>query len=425
MPASTIVPPVPTVNQGQPIEPADTSPGLASLQEAFDKVAPDPRRLPKSQEKPTEPQKPVETPKPDVPPSEKPTEPLEQVSEQKTDEHKLPSFLEDVLKPEAVKPEPKAEDEWPEELPTFKSSDEAKERYKKWRNAHDNLKKELKVLKERPVQDEATQVKVQNLERQNKEMQEVLSRMGIEKHVDFQNNIIRPMQMSWQEAARIVNDAGGDPNELAKALSLTGKAQFEALDSIYENMPESAKMEAQRHISDWRRLNDARIQALQNAPKTMEELHKRDLERQNQLLESQRQEMRSAFDEALRVLEEDAKVELLQESSDPETAWWNDQKKSIIENARDLAFKNTDMKKVMLASILANMVDPYRKLWMSEREAHNKTKKLVKDRFAAEPSLTESGGGNGTPQSQLQNDLKRPFKDVFLETFHKAQARSR
>lgn len=421
MPESVIVPPPPTINQGNDVSQIDTSPGFDQLKSVFDKVAPDPLRKPRSQEpstaaKPAEPAKPAEQ-QPAAPDksADKPSE--------KSSEDRLPSFLEKALKGEEVKPEG---DEWPEELPAFKTTEEAKERYKRWREAHNNQKNELKKLRERPVQDEATLSKIQTLEQQNKEMGEILSRMGVETHAEFQNNIIRPLSYAWNEAARIVKDAGGDPNDLAKALALTGKAQFEAIDQIFEGMPESAKLEAHQHISQYRKYNEARLKALQDAPKTMAELHKKDLQRQNQILETQRKEMQNAFDDALRVLRDEAKVEVLQRSSDPEAKWWSEQAESIESNARDLAFKNTDIKKAMMASIMASMVDPYRKLWLSEREAHNKTKALVKEKFAAEPSLSESSGGlDKSPDSQLKDDLKQPFTSVFLREFRKSQARNR
>lgn len=423
-----IVPPVPIVRQGEPI---DTSPGIDALQKAFDKVLPEIRGEPtkKSAPPPQAPQ-PAETPpSPVTPPAEPPKEPVTPPSEtlKPADEtHKLPSFLEEAIKVEAPRQAESEGDEWPEELPTFKSDEERKSRYKRWRSAYKALKDEAASLRSRPATDETATARLQSLEAQNKEMSAVLSRMGVEQHAEFQNNVMRPMSAAWNEAARIVKDAGGDPNDLSKALSLSGKAQFEALDQLFEGMPESAKVEAQQQISQWRRFNDARNQWLRDAPKTFEALRKKDLETQYQMVNQQRAEMEQLFENAVKTLREEAKVEVLRKTNDPETKWWDDQADAIISQARALYLDNTDMGKMAMAVVLAPMADAYRKLWMAEQASHKKTKALIADRLGGEPSLSESpGGGDKSPSAQFQDDLKKPFSEVFLREFHRQQARSR
>jgi hypothetical protein len=426
-----IVPPVPTVRQGEPITQVDTSPGLEQVQSVFDRVFPAIKTepTPKSQTPPTEPAKPKEPATPEVTPSTEPQKKETEPAKQPADEsHKVPSFLEEVLKgePSKDKEQPATDEEWPEQLPTFQTSEEAKSRYKKWRDTYQNLKTELKTLREKPTLDAASTARLELLENQNREMGQVLSRMGVETHQEFQQNIIRPMAAAWTEAAKIVKDSGGNPDDLAKALSLSGKAQFEALDQIFEGMPESAKVEAHQHITAWRRFNEARVKALANAPQAMEELRKKDLARQVEIFKSQRQEQQQLFDDAIKKLRDDARVELLQTSKDPEAKWWNEQAEAVIDEARKLYLENTDMGKMAIASLLAPMADKYRKLWLSERAAHAKTRSTLTERFGSEPSLSESGGGGGaTPQTQLQDDLKKPFSEVFLREFHKQQARNR
>jgi hypothetical protein len=84
------------------------------------------------------------------------------------------------------------------------------------------------------------------------------------------------------------------------------------------------------------------------------------------------------------------------------------------------------MSKVMMAAVLANMVDPYRKMWLSERKAHAETRKLMNERLGSEPVLSEGGGsGSKAPEVKYQEDLKRPFADVFLEQLRREEARNR
>lgn len=420
-----IVPPVPTVRQGEPI---DTSPGIEAVQAAFDRVMPEIKTAatPKKSA-PPEPAKPVEPPKPAEQPPAKDVTPTEQPPEKPADDsHKEPSFIEEILQTKPAEAQPKTEDEWPEELPTFKTGQDAQDRYKRWRAAYNNLKEEAKALRARPVQDEATLTRLKTLEQDNKQMGEVLARMGVETHAEFQNNIIQPMAAAWNEAAQIVKDAGADPNDLAKAMALSGKAQFEALDALFENMPESAKAETHDALRRYRHLAQARNKALAEAPKTMQALREKEMQRQYQVITQQREEMKNLFDEALKTLR-DAKVEVFVKASDPESKWWNDQAEAIEKNGRDLYLENTDMRKMAMAALLAPAADAYRKMWLSERAAHAKSKKIIQERLGAEPSLSESGGGdrNSTPEGQFQEDLKKPFADVFLREFHKAQARNR
>lgn len=419
-----IVPPTPTVRQGEPI---DTSPGLEQVQKIFDQVAPAIKTEPtkKSAEKPVE--KPAQAPAEPVTPPEKTVTPPAEPSKTPADEsHKLPSFLEEAIKVEPSKQaEPTSEDEWPEELPAFKTDEERKSRYKRWRDAHKALREEVKTLRSRPAQDEVSAQRLATLEAQNKQMGETLSRMGVEQHQEFQNNVIRPMSAAWNEASRIVKDAGGEPADLAKAMSLSGKAQFEALDALFEQMPESAKIEVQQQLSQWRRLNEARVQWLKDAPRTFEALRKKDLENQFQMVNKQRAEMEQLFENAVKTLREEAKVEVLRKTNDPETKWWDDQADAIVSQAKALYLDNTDMGKMAMAVVLAPMADAYRKLWLGEQAAHKKTKDLVKERLGGEPSITESpGGANNTPEAQMKDDLKKPFSEVFLREFHRSQARN-
>ena len=342
----------------------------------------------------------------------------------------MPSFLEEALKVEGGEEKPAAklsgDDEWPEELPTFKNSEEAKERYKKWRQSYDSLKQEKAKLETRPAGDPAAAERLKIVEEQNREMATTLSRLGVEQSVEFQQQVLRPLHAYWNEAARIVKDSGGDPQQLAQAMSLQGKAQFEALDELFADMPESAKAEAHDALRNYRRFENARQQSLANAPKTLEALQKKELQRQYEMVNQQRAEMKNIFDNQLRRLTEEAKLEIFQTSKNPEDKWWNDQAEEIISNSRKLYLENTDMDKMAVACILAPAVDAYRKLWLSERAARMKADGTLKEKFEQEPSLSESPGGKQLPPSQkMAEDLKRPFTEVFLEEFHKSQASSR
>jgi hypothetical protein len=295
------------------------------------------------------------------------------------------------------------------------------------RDAYKKLKAETEALRAQPHRDPQEQQKMQWLETQNRQMAEVLSRVGVEHSADFQNQIIRPLTGAWNEAVKIVADAGGDPNQLAQVMSMQGKAQFEGLDELFAEMPESAKIEAHEALRTYRKYEEARQRAVANAPRTMEAIKERETRRQYADLQQQKGQMAQMFDRALSRLRDDAKVEVFLKTNDPEGGWWNDQAGQIEAQGRELFLENTDMDKVALACLLAPAADAYRKLFIKSQRKVGELQKIINERMGGEPNLSESSGNAGSlmPDGQMKEDLKKPFADVFLREFHKAQARSR
>lgn len=432
MPDPVLVPPTPTVNQGD--SPEVVAETVKNVQAIFDRVAPPikgeptptqpapvtPPAAPPTvppQQPPTEPVPPVIPPAPATPPPETPP------PTQPEAPPKIPSFIEDALrKGEPVTPPAAPEEMFPESPPEFKTPEERNAAYRKWRGEYNNIKEEVKRLRERPAMDETTAQRLSVLETQNKEMAQMLDRAGVEAHHEFQNQILRPMHSAWNEACRIYRDVGGDPNQLARAMTLTGGQQFQALDEAFQEVPESAKAEINNALTAFRRFDEQRRAALQNAPRTAQELHKRDMQRQVALINQQKEEMKGLLSDAVRTLREDGKVEVLMRSSDPEAKWWNDQADNLEATARQLYLENTDMRKMAMACVLAPMADVYRKLWMQERMERLNADKVVKEKLASEPNLSESGGPG---QIQPSADLSKPFNQVFLETFHRMRETGR
>jgi hypothetical protein len=342
----------------------------------------------------------------------------------------VPSFLEQALRgteiphPETRTPHP--DEEWPEELPEFKTPEEKTARYRKWRETYKNLKSELEEARRQPQPDPQQMARLQMLEMQNRQYQDVMSRLGVEHSAEFQQQIMRPLYASWNEAARIVQDSGGDPQELAKAMALNGKAQFEALDNLFVQMPESAKAEAHDALRVYRRYEDARRAAISNAPQALDGIRRRETERQLGEINRQREDMKGIFENAIKTLRE-GKLEVLLRTDLPEGRWWNEQGDRIVQQAKNLYLENTDMNKVALACLLAPTAEVFRNLWINSQKKIGQLQKIINERIGNEPNLSESSGANAMPQSeaQLKEDLKRPFHEIFLREFHRQQAQNR
>jgi len=423
-----IQPPTPVIRQTD--TPEEVAHTLANVQKIFDKVAPHmgdaPKPEPPKVEVPTV-QQPTESATEPVKTEEPSTAPESPEPAVTVEPSKIPSFIEKALAVEESQPEsPKPVDDLPEELPTFKTPEESKNNWRQFRDKYKQLKTELDAIKSQPRgTDEKTTQELEYLRNQTKELSQTLSRLGVERHSEFQQKIIAPMTAAWNDAAGIVQAAGGNPQDLAKAMALSGRAHFEAMDEIFSGLPETAKLEATEAIRAYRKLDNQRRAALADAPKTAQALQKADLERQYAQVESQREEMKRLWEDAGRKLRDEAKVEVLQKSTDPDAKWWNEQADQLEETSRKLFLENTDMGKVAIAMRLAPMVDVYRKLWLATRQELGKKESIIKEKFGSEPNLSESGGnirGNG---ASLDEDLKKPFADVFLKKFHELRATGR
>lgn len=430
MPDPVIVPPTPTITQPPPG--VDRTAGIEQVQKIFDKVLPPIRGTPKPETPP-----PPATPEaqPDERPPERPQrEPVQRgdqpqveppiIAPAAKEEPKLPSFLQEALKTEPTAKAPPAtqpaevETEWPDDLPP----EQKQSRIKGLRDAYKKVKEELETVKKAPSPDRQH---LAYLEAQNRQMAEMLSRAGVEHSAEFQRTVIAPLYQNWNEAVRIVQESGGNPEDLRAAMSQNGRAQFEALDALFAEMPESAKAEAHDALRNYRRYEQARQAAIANAPRTMEQLRQRESQRQYQELGQQRNQMKEMFEKALGALRDEAKVEVFLKTGDPETEWWNKQGDQIVEQARSLFLENTDLNKVAFACLLAPAADAYRNLFMKAQKQVAELKQVIKDKGWSEPNLSESSGNAGmrTPDAQLQEDLKRPFAEVFLREFHRQQQR--
>jgi len=118
-------------------------------------------------------------------------------------------------------------------------------------------------------------------------------------------------------------------------------------------------------------------------------------------------------------------VEVFKTTDDPDGKWWNEQAERLVTQGRNLFLENTDMDKVALACLLAPAADAYRQLFVRSQQQLTKLQKMFKERIGNEPNLSESSGNANSfaPESQLKEDLKKPFTDVFLREFHRSRGR--
>ena len=355
-------------------------------------------------------------------PVEEPVQAQEQEAQQPSEEsHResvIPSSIEEFLDGKTKEIGAPAED-FPEELPQGQNGEEVKSNWKRLREAYKTAAEKVKALEAKPAADPELQTRLTKLESDNKQMAEILAKTSIEHDPRFQNDVIRPLNASWNDAVRIVKEAGADPAELQRIVTLKGKAQYEALDQLFEGMPESAKLEATTALRQFKHFSEVRRNALQNVGQTAEQLRQQEAARMIQVNKQVREQMDESYTNAVNLLRDKGKVFLLQKTEDPNGSWWNEQVDKIVNGGREFYLNNTDMDKAARAMVMSRMVDPLMKLLQAERAARIKNEKIIKERLGSEPSLSESGGNirNGGPP-----DLKEPFNVAFMRELQKQHA---
>ena len=401
MPDPAIVPNTPTVNQGDPD-------AMKNIQDIFD------RKLPEIKKSPTPPEQPVKATEVPTQPVKEPAKEVKAPPQEVPDQVHLPSIFEEALKGEPVK-EPKElqDQDWPEELPTQR----AREDYKKWRESWFERGRQIKELK---TQLEASgkfgpeaQARMKQLEEHNAQMSQTLSRMGVEQNPRFQQEVLAPMQYHYQRAKQIVNEVGGDPGSLDRALSLQGRDHYNAMDELLSGIPESAKARINSELGEFQRLNEIRVTQLQRAPETLARYQKDQQAAQYQTLHNQKQQMTEMLDQMLGEMSE--RVEVFKEDTDVPA--WNQRAKTMKDAIRTMVMENTDINKFARAVALGHATDSYRQLFQNMLKRALKAEKELAAVRGAEPTI--EAGPESTGTYTPEQDLKRPVKDVFLEILHR------
>jgi hypothetical protein len=415
MPDPVIVPSAPpTINQGDDISKA--------VQEMFDKKLPAIKTRPSSasspepQPQPEQKPQPPQTPPEPVPQPQPPQpEPRPAVAKEPSHEVPLPSFLEEAIKATEVKPPtPEVTDEdWPEE------PQKIKENYRKWRDSWFERGKTIKTLKaqledaaKHGVADPAAVARIQQLEQDNVQMAQTLSRVGVETNPRFQQEVLGPMHYHYQKARSIVHEVGGDIEALDRALSLRGREHYNAMDELLSGIPESAKQRINSELGEYQRLNEIRVAHLQRAPETLARYQQEQMAWQYQNLNNQKNQMNALVDEVIR--EMTPKVEVFRDDTDSEP--WNERAKVLKNAFRQTILENTDYKRLANAVALGYATDAYRSLFQVMLKRAVKAEKELRAIRGAEPTI--EGGDEGLSYSSPDEQLKRPIKDVFLEILH-------
>lgn len=387
---------IPTFKAAPPNSDGIDEPGFGNMKEAFDKAWPASAK--KEEAAPTpppaaEPVTPTATPKVEIQAAE---------SAPAKDELKqtVPEAIFGDKKPEPVTPEPEIvmpkSITKPEEIETWKQMRKALDTEKRERTREASEFASKLAEAKASSADPALQATVEQLRQQNQELLQAVERRSVEDHPRFRQEITLPRQQAIKEARQLLEDAQLDPRQLDKALTLPGPAQREALDNIYEKLPESAKAELAASVLQIRRLDSRREEILKNAHGTAEKLANDDRIGQHQRLQQQEQTMVKMADAAAVHLRDEKGFEAFKKSDDPNDKWWNDQVDERLSDAKALLTKVTDPAQHALAVHLAVACPFYRDIAISGRARIRELETELKAIKGAEPRL-DGGGETSLP----------------------------
>ena len=335
---------------------------------------------------------PVEPPVPTEKPNKAEPEPAKAPPVEEPKKNDLTSRLAPDFAALEQKPETPAE-------PPLKITDEmiaaaktpkAQADMRKFRESYEKLEKENAELKARPLVPEDTETKTL-LEMTKKERDELLTRLeryDLQATPAFQEKYIKPRQQKFDDAYSLVRDAGGNPEALARAMSLAGKPRIEALEEIAESIPQQIMRNRFERLieaidADSKVINEK----LANAKQAAEEEAKNAIIRRHENNEQITKELKSLLGAARSDLLEHTKLETLVKVGKPEFEWWDKQVDEIDQVAEEILLKGTPQK-AAYAAYLAASAGAFRSMYQAERSARLAVEQENRELKGAEPNLT-------------------------------------
>ncbi len=375
---------------------------------AFDKVFPATAEKPEAAQRKEAPA-PV-PPTPTEPPAPAPVPAPAPESPKQTSE--LPDFLSGEKKAETAPP-PGDPDIPP---PTGKESVGMKQ----LRTAYDNLKKQsaqkeaeyktmMDAAKASPPED--VNATITGLQAQLKERDQIIARRNIEDLPAFRAQFDGRRQQLVADAHQMLKDAGADPIQWDRAMTLTGVARQNALDDLYEALPRSVANELGATSRDVRTLDSQREAALADQNGLRQRLEQQAAQQQFQALKEHETQTLQFLDMAEHDLVDRLGIEVYKKSEDPAHQKWNDSIDKMKADAKKILLEVDDPSVMARAALLAPAAIQFRYLYHTFRDKYLEEKKKNDATSAAEPSLATRG------EAPVEEDKNLTFAEAVARQF--------
>ena len=275
----------------------------------------------------------------------------------------------------------------PEQPPDHIKTAKAREDYRKWRENHAGLLRQIQELqvKASAPADTELQTRYAELEKENQVYRERVERVDLWSSPAFERDKLIPREKNFEAAANIVKEAGVEPQKLRRALSLSGYERTEALDDLAERISSKTQRDRFGRIIDAIDEQTTEInQMVANARKANEEYRKQDLINRHKSGEKSVQEMKTLLAAARKSLEQEGGFWILKKSDNPEYDWYN-KEIDLADRASEELLLEAGPEQAALGAALAPHAIRLFKMLNNERSARKALENEIRE-------LREAGG---------------------------------
>jgi hypothetical protein len=309
-------------------------------------------------------------------------------AETKTDDktsRRAPDELFGGKKEEAKTEEKTTEDELKSEIPDAKDEDfkseSGKISFKKLRETAVQFEKEAKSLRAEKAKLEATlstsetkalQDRLDAIQKERDEFSEIVAKSRVESHPDFKAKYVDGRQKLVEKAANIINESGGNADDVKIALNLTGKARVDALRESLSDLDAIQQGRIGKLIDQLDDLDAEREAKVDDSGKFFQEVEKQNAERTAKEEAEFNAALARSFTEAEKTVSE---LEVFKKVDGAD--WWNEKADAMRKAAREEFLNNGDPQAAAKAFLEAKAAHAYRDLYVEERKfAMQQTKEL-------------------------------------------------
>jgi len=271
--------------------------------------------------------------------------------------------------------------------------------FKKIKQDRDNARRELEELKKASAEASTDPDEIDNLRKQNAELSTELKVAAIERHPEFKKKYEERATHLLAQAKSMVG-VGLDEKIGTLLFAPETDERTEKLDNIFAELPVSKQARLANIISEMDKLQDDRIDELNNSNATYERMMEEDRANRS----TQNEKSHKLFDE---VSETAKNLEMFKKKDGDDE--WNKGVDDRMELARRIWTGSTSPEELVLASCWAAAAPKYREAYGAQLEVNRRLKAQIKELTGASPSVTADG-----------TDMEAPEEMGFLEALNHA-----
>ncbi len=228
-----------------------------------------------------------------------------------------------------------------------------------------------------------------------KEMSALVERANVEAHPEFRKKYVEGREALVNKAKTIIDDAGGNAEDIATALALSGKARVAAIEKAAEELSTFQQGRLAKVIDELEGLDAEAADKRAKSGDSWKEIQREQQERQQRESQEFSEKAIKSHESVKREMMKE--LEVLREVAGSD--WWNEQGKNIIKKADEFFTGNEDIREASKAAVWKEAGPVYRELYVEER-AH--TTKIEAELAEAKKALEEAYGSGPSARGRIE-----------------------